>query len=83
MQPADTVPADAEVAEEGEDYGDDHPSDAAVRRMSKPDLLAYGEELGLEFDAADTREDMIEAILKHREEPEPDDDAAEKRGQRV
>ena len=43
------------------------PSEAAVRRMSKSELVDYGATLGLNFDPDEmTRDDMIDQILAAR-----------------
>ena len=65
--PTQLVKTQAEKkAEEDQDGNDDEPSDSQVRRMSKPEMIEYADEIGVDRSDDPTRSDLAERIIAQR-----------------
>ena len=61
----ESEPAVVEVSDD--ESQDQEPTDAQVRRMTKPDLVSYGQTLGLSLDEDEySHDEMVDAVLEKR-----------------
>ena len=59
--------SEPEPDEAPEDQDDEEPTDAQVKRMTKPELVGYGAALGLDLDEEEhSHEEMVKAVLAKR-----------------